>query len=477
MIESRLKEDHMAVNLVQRIKQKNIIKPHDCLVVGLSGGPDSVCLLHALSQLKESMALTIYAAHLNHNLRGMDANQDAGFAMVFSKKLGIHCIVKSEDVEAVARKDKLSIEAAGRQCRYRFLEEVADKIGADKIAVAHHLNDQAETLLLHLLRGSGLTGLVGMVPQRERVIRPLLDTSREEILRYCEQHQLAYCRDATNEEPVVMRNRVRLELLPLMKTYNPEIIKALGRTAFLLERDEETLSGLSQEVLEDSKISGNAGAYDLHSLKELPDALLSRVIRSIWRSQTETNHTLQMEHVDNVMKAVRNRVHEKRFHLPGNVVIKVTTDDLNCFSAENEMKRAPVMPPVVIRENGTTWLPQSRGTVRVVRKKLISFSSVSFTDNPNTQMLSADFLKEDLVLRHRHRGEHWEPLGLGGKKSLKKTFMEMKIPIAERDQQLLLCHGNQVIWVVGKGISEKVRVTEKTQEVLMVEYNAGRALE
>lgn len=464
----------MAVNLIQSIKQKNIIKLHDCVVVGLSGGPDSVCLLHALSQLQKPLSLTIYAAHLNHNLRGMDANQDAAFTMAFSKQLGIHCIVKSEDVEAVARKEKLSIEAAGRQCRYRFLEEVSDKIGADKIAVAHHLNDQAETLLLHLLRGSGLTGLVGMVQQRERIIRPLLEISREEILRYCDEHQLVYRLDATNEEPVVMRNRVRLELIPLMETYNPEVVRALGRTASLLERDERALNTLAEVALEQSIKANDTGVYDLHSLRSLPDAVLSRVIRCIWRAQTETNHTLLMVHVENIMKAVRNPVQEKHFQLPGAVTVIVTPDELVCAGEQDLLEPRPPMPPVMIRENGTTWLPQGRGCIRVTHKKAIK---PMVSNNPFKQILSADYLTEDLILRHRYQGEHWEPLGLGGKKSLKKTFMEMKIPRDERNQQLLLCHGNQVIWIVGNGISERVRVTAETKEVLVVEYDAGRALE
>jgi len=463
------------VNLIHSIKQKNIIKPHDCVVVGLSGGPDSVCLLHALSQIQKPLTLTIYAAHLNHNLRGMDANKDAAFAMAFSKQLGIHCIVKSEDVEAVARKEKLSIEAAGRQCRYRFLEEVADKIGADKIAVAHHMNDQAETLLLHLLRGSGLTGLVGMIHQRERIIRPLLDISREEILRYCDEHKLVYCKDATNEQPVVMRNRVRLELIPLMETYNPEVVRALGRTASLLERDESTLNTLAYEALDQSKTLNDTGAYDLHSLKDLSEAILSRVIREIWRSQTDTSHTLQMVHVESVMKAVRNPGQVKSFQLPGGVTIKVTMDELVCNNQEEVVAPRHTMPPVMIKENGTTWLPQGRGCFRVKRTK--KSETMIFADNPFKQLISADSLKEDLILRHRYQGEHWEPLGLGGKKSLKKTFMEMKIPREERNQQLLLCHGNQVIWIVGNGISEKVRVTAETKKVLVVEYDAGRALE
>lgn len=465
----------MTVNLMQRIKQKDIIKPHDCLVVGLSGGPDSVCLLHALSQLKKIMPLTLYAAHLNHNLRGMDANQDAGFAMAFSKQLGVHCIVKSENVEAVAKREKLSIEAAGRQCRYQFLEEVADKIGADKIAVAHHLNDQAETLLLHLLRGSGLTGLVGMAQQRERVIRPLLEISREEILRYCDENQLTYCHDATNDQPVVMRNKVRLELIPLMETYNPEVVKALGRTAALLEQDEETLNTLSEEAWVRGKRQHQSDVFETHSLKQLPDAILSRVIRRIWRSQTATNHTLQMVHVEKVMKAVRSPLQEKHFQLPGGVAITVTHDELVCQVKSGERETKPLMPPVVVRDNGITWLPQKRGSIRVLRRKAVF--PLTFSNNPFRQVFSADALTKDLVLRHRHQGEYWEPLGLGGKKSLKKTLMEMEIPRDDRDQQLLLCHDNQVLWVVGSGISERVRVTNETKEVLVVDYDPGRALE
>jgi tRNA(Ile)-lysidine synthase len=459
----------MALTLVQQIQQTKLIKDNDCLLVGLSGGPDSVCLLHALTVMREYMSLTIYAAHLNHNLRGMDANRDAVFAMDFSKKLGVHCLVKSEDVEAVARKRKLSIEAAARLCRYRFLNEVAEKTGSGKIVVAHHLNDQAETLLLHLIRGSGLTGLVGMVSHRGKVIRPLLGVTREMILQYCDQHQLSYCKDATNDEPVVMRNRIRLELLPLMKTYNPEVIQALGRTAQLLGRDEAALDQMAEESLASAELSTDAGIYDNTELRRLPDAVLSRVIRKIWQKEMTAAHTLQAVHVNTIISALRKPVQEKCFQLPGEIFMRVTTKALWCQKPVEESSDARLMGPVHLNLNGLTWLPQGRGSVSCRRHK--ADHPVRFSSDPNRQVISADQLTAELVIRQRKPGELWQPLGLGGMKSLKKTLMEMGIPRIQRDDCLLLCHRDQVIWVLGGPIGEICRVTSKTMNLLVLEYH------
>lgn len=463
----------MAQTLAQQILGTGLIKPHDCLLVGLSGGPDSVCLLHALASLKERMALTIYAAHLNHNLRGMEANQDAGFAMAFSKKMGIHCLVKSMDVEEIARQKKISIEAAGRLCRYQFLEEVAEKTGATKIAVAHHLNDQAETVLMHLLRGSGLTGLTGMLPHRRNIVRPLLNISRETILAYCDHHQLSYCRDATNEIPVAMRNRIRLELLPLLETYNPAIVSVLGGTAHLLQQDEAALDQMAEEFMKTETHAEPSLTYDRDKLTGLNDAILSRVIRKTWQELSQTDHTLRRIHVSSIIEALGRTGREKWFHLPGDIRVQMTDRSLSFLCLEKNHSPGSSMADVFLQTHGTTWLPQGRGKVHCQIRPAVH--PVHFSQAQDRQIISADHLNQDLLIRQRRSGEYWHPLGLSGKKSIKKTLMEMKIPRGKRDDCLLLCHGEHVIWIMGGPISEMVRITPETRTLMVLEYRPSDA--
>ena len=459
----------MTPTIIHTIQKTGLIQHGDCVLVGLSGGPDSVCLLHALAKLRKMIPFTLFSAHLNHNLRGMDANRDAGFAMSFSKELDVHCLVKSENVAMVAKEQKLSIEAAGRLCRYRFLDEVADKIGADKIAVGHHLNDQAETMLMHLIRGTGLTGLTGMRPHRGRLIRPLLSVSREEVLAYCDANELTYCDDDTNNQPDVLRNKIRLELIPVIQAYNPQIIRSLGRTASLLQNDEAALDQLSQQALDKYMIKEeDEMTFSAAALREQPDAILSRILRkAVSRVQT-TDKTLQYDQVNNLITAVRQCVQEKWFHLPGEIQVRVTESQVIVMRKERTQPNIASMTPVWLKQNGITWLPGRRGTILCRRTR--AAHPVLFETDPMNQVISADNLTKDLVIRHRKQGDNWRPLGLDGTKSLKRALIDLKVPRVERDQVLLVCHGDEIIWVVGYQISESVRVTQKTKQLLILEY-------
>ena len=462
----------MSKNLIQSIRQSGVIQHQDCILIGLSGGPDSVCLLHALVMLREELSLTLYTAHLNHNLRGLEASEDAGFAMAFSREMDVHCMVKSEDIQDIARRERISTETAGRIRRYEFLEEVAEKIGANKIAVGHHLHDQAETLLMHLIRGSGLTGLAGMAFRSNRLIRPLLQVSRDAVLEYCRENQLTYRRDPTNEEPVVFRNQIRLELIPLLETYNPKVVQALGRCARLLREDEQTLDHLAQMFIDDELVvATNAYTFADAALAGIPDSVLSRVIRKIWHKMTNSHHTLQWDHISQIRDACRRRGPEKWFQLPGDIQARVTAGELAFVPSKEEgIVPAKTMPPVCLRKEGITWLPGGRGSIRCHLRPAAHPEQLS--THPSRQLLAADHLTMDLVLRCRYPGDKWQPLGMSGRKALKKTMMELGIPKDQRDLQLLFCHGDEILWVIGGGISEKARITSDTKRILVVEYRS-----
>lgn len=460
----------MTATIEHKLLQSGLFQPGDRLLVGLSGGPDSVCLLHALAILQKKWSLSIYAAHLNHNLRGMAANRDAAFAMRFARQLGIHCVVKSEDVGAVAREKRLSVETAARWCRYEFLHQVAAGIEADWIAVAHHQNDQAETLLMNLLRGSGLKGLGGMTPRNGKVIRPLLQASRSEVMAYCASHELDYCQDETNEVPEATRNRIRLELLPLLTQFNPAIIDGLGRTAALLQEDEAALKELAEQAMNTHGRQEEKGfAYENQALARLPDALLSRVLRMTWQHMTPSTHTLTFQQVRQAMGMIRNPVQEKWLHWPGDIRVNITWKKTTFIMklTSPEPLKGP-MPPVILKPNGTTWLPLGWGCV--VAREMPAEKASASGKHPHCQVIAADDLTQDLVMRSRQPGDRWRPLGLQGSKTIKKTLTDGKIMGKERENCLLLCHGETILWVTSWGIGEAAALRPETRRALVLEY-------
>ncbi|MEN1760916.1 tRNA lysidine(34) synthetase TilS [Anoxynatronum sibiricum] len=460
----------MTSTIENKILQSALFQPGDRILVGLSGGPDSVCLLHALVMLGKKWPLTLYAAHLNHNLRGMAANRDAAFAMRFARQMGIHCVVKSEDVGTVAQEKRLSVETAARLCRYAFLNDVAERIEADWIAVAHHQNDQAETLLMNLLRGSGLKGLGGMAPCNGKVIRPLLDVSRDEVMAYCTHHQLDFCQDETNEMPEATRNKIRLELLPHLAAFNPEIVSNLGRTATLLREDEAALNQLAEEAMNTQAYQEESGCqYENEALTRLPDALLSRVLRKTWQQMTTTTHTLTYRQVKQAVEMIRNPVQEKWLHWPGDVYVKITWKKTIIMpKAEQPETTTTPMPPVLLRRNGVTWLPRGWGSV--FSREVTAGSARVKQHDPYCQVIAADDLNQDLMMRSRRPGDRWKPLGMKGSKTIKKTFVDAKIKGKDRENCLLLCHGETILWVTAWGISEVAALRPETKQALVLEY-------
>ncbi|SMP70360.1 tRNA lysidine(34) synthetase TilS [Anoxynatronum buryatiense] len=460
----------MTTTIEKKILQSALFQPGDRILVGLSGGPDSVCLLHALAMLGKKWPLTLYAAHLNHNLRGMAANRDAAFAMRFARQMGVHCVVKSEDVGTVAREKRLSVETAARLCRYEFLNEVAERIEADWIAVAHHQNDQAETLLMNLLRGSGLKGLGGMAPCNGKVIRPLLEVSRDEVMAYCAHHQLDFCQDETNEMPEATRNKIRLELMPHLAVFNPEIVSNLGRTATLLREDEAALNQLAEEAMNTQAYQEESSCqYENEALNRLPDALLSRVLRNTWQQMTTTTHTLTYRQVKQAVGMIRNPVQEKWLHWPGDIYVKITwKKTIFMPKAEKPETTTAPMPPVLLKRNGVTWLPRGRGSV--FSREMAAGSARVKRHDPHCQVIAADDLTQDLVMRSRRPGDRWNPMGMNGSKTIKKTLVDAKVQGEDRENCLLLCHGETILWVTAWGISEGAALRPETKRTLVLEY-------
>ena len=300
------------------INKYNLIKNGDKIVVGVSGGPDSICLLHILYLLKKKLNIEIYVAHINHMIR-KEADMETQYVKNFCDNLGIQCFIKKEDVEKVAKKEKKGTEETGRNIRYAFFDEVAKKVGANKIATAHNSNDKAETVLLNIIRGSGTVGLKGIEAKRNNLfIRPLIETSREDIEEYCIANKLEPKIDKTNLENTYRRNKIRNELIPyIKKECNPNIIKTINRLSEVATEENEYLEGITQNTFENICV-GAEYVYpeqqiilDLKKFNNLELVIKRRII--LYTINKVVGNTIGIEkiNIDEIIRLCKNSIGNK----------------------------------------------------------------------------------------------------------------------------------------------------------------------
>lgn len=290
--------------VLNTIKKYNMLKDGDKIVVGVSGGPDSICLLHILYTLKQELGIEIYVAHINHMIRNV-ADEETEYVKKFCQKLGIECFVKKEDVEKIAKKEKRGTEETGRIIRYSFFEEILEKTNSNKIATAHNSNDKAETVLLNIVRGSGISGLKGIEAKRdEKYIRPLIEIDREEIEKYCKTNKLEPKYDESNNENIYNRNKVRNEIIPyIKKEFNQNIIKTLNRLAEVATEEDEYLKTITKSIYE--KISEKQEENIVLDLKEFNKQELvikRRIILYTINECLNTINGIEKINIDDIVK-------------------------------------------------------------------------------------------------------------------------------------------------------------------------------
>ncbi len=457
----------MLDKIKKTIKDNNLIEWGDRIIVAISGGPDSVCLLHNLYNLREEYNLELYGAHLNHNFRGIDAQVDALYVSNLCEELNILCFIKSMDVPQYAKDNGLSPEEAGRILRYDFFEEVAERVGATKIAVAHNENDQAETVLMRLLRGTGLQGLTAIHMNRGKIIRPLLNIDRSSIEEYCEIHKLSPRIDKTNLESIYKRNKIRLELIPyLRENYNPNIMENLVRTADILKDDFDFIEEKSRETYEEIVSSENEHslALPLEGVRNLHPAIKSRVIRLAAEQLLGRQEVLEYKHVQNVLELVDRGTTGKKIALPLGLIAKISYENLCFTTGDEENKIFHYELPM----EGTVYMEELDGRfeTRVIEREQIQ----EISRDKYCKCFDYDQVKSVLNVRNRREGDRFYPLGLTGSKKLKDFFIDYKIDRDERDRIPLVCDGDEIIWIVGLRISEKYKITDKTTRILEITF-------
>ncbi|SDY58261.1 tRNA lysidine(34) synthetase TilS [Tindallia californiensis] len=467
-------KDSVIIKKVIESKQLNV---NDHIVVGFSGGADSVCLLHALFQLADTYRLQIVAAHLNHNLRGMDSNEDATFAMNFARRHQITCVVKSVDIAKSAKEEGISLETAGRISRYQFFEEVAEKIGANKIALAHHQNDQAETILMNLIRGAGLEGLSGMPMVRDKIMRPLLHCRREQIEEYCRYWDLPYQIDQSNQETEYFRNKIRLELIPKIKKYQPNVIESIGKTSVLLEQDRQYIEEKVEEAYSEVLCYKTDKVISISPSKLLQyhPSIVSRVIRKAYMFFNTREQTISFDQVHHILSLLDQKKTEKEVQLPGEIKVLFKTDEIKIGKKEDIEKsysEETMKEAIPLKIPGITRLVQRNGYFRC---EVVNIEKMKNRGkDPYCQYFDFDQLPEHIVVRNRREGDRLKPLGTNGSKKVKDFFIDQKIPVEKRNMIPLIASENEILWVVGHRISELVKITQKTKKVLKIQFRSDK---
>jgi len=490
------------------IRQYSLIPPEEVVVVGVSGGADSVCLLYVLTKWRKRLGIRLHVGHLNHQLRGVESEADAQYVSDLANSLGIPVTIDRQDVAAYRTERNCSIEEAARELRYAFLARVAVELGANRIAVGHTRDDQVETILMHILRGTGTAGLCGLAPCSPAaydsrgmslsaptfrgnllVIRPLLDITREETMSYCQEHQLDPRIDSSNLSLSFFRNRLRLQLLPGLRQYNPGIDQALLRLADIAKEDnaflEQQASVLWEEV---ARQEDNAIYLDRKQIAGLPIALQRQLVRAAVARLAGNVRDIEASHIE-AARSLLNKPASKKVSLPHGLICQGGYNELlitrlpSIIASEAWQSQLPPcpFPPLSgefpLKVPGETVLPGWKVIASIVGEQANarSLRALLSTREGTCQInLVADFdlhkTGTELLVRRRRTGDRFQPLGMGMPKKLSEFMVDVKVPRSWRGHIPIVCSSQQIIWVAGWRIDDRVKVTEDSKEILRLEF-------
>jgi tRNA(Ile)-lysidine synthase len=466
------KADPIRGKVLRTIEKHSLLSPGDRVVVAVSGGPDSVCLLSVLRELSKDFGLTLHVAHLDHMFRGKESADEALFVADLAKKLDLPATLEKIDVPAICRERGLSSQAGAREARYDFLQRVADDVGASRIATGHTADDQAETFLMRLVRGAGISGLSAIPPLRGNIIRPLIECTRHEVLEHLQSAGLAFKTDSSNAKPVYTRNRIRLEVLPVLKSFNPRIVETLAMEAALLRDEDEAVEAYLSGIVEsaclrkDDLLSVKRGAFDAH-----PPAFRRRLLRQITGLAGLEPSALTRAQVNEALSFMAVVQTGRTMSLPQGLTITREYDRF-IFAA----KPLTAGFSQVLTVPGNTAIPGLGVTVE---------TAISDGREPEGEEKDSNYIWQArfdydkigplLTMRTRRPGDRFQPAGMGGRsKKIQDYFVDEKIPRRKRDSQPLLAAEDEILWVVGLRTDERFLPGEDASRVLVVTVKRER---
>lgn len=437
----------------------------DHVLVGLSGGPDSVCLLSIMSTLRSGLGITLSAVYVDHGLRPEETPAERAFCEMLCTSRGVPLTCRQTDVSASSLVRELGKQAAARELRYRTFEEEAFKSGAGRIALGHTKNDSAETLLINLLRGTGMSGLTGIPPVRGNVIRPLIEISRDEIMGYLEGISQPYVVDSSNLRTDYLRNRIRMEILPQLERINPAIVEALARTADILSEEDHYLDTAVTKTLMRLVSRKTPARIELFlsPMETTPLPLLRRILRRAFADLAGAR-TLTHEHVEEVIRLIRAGKSGTRVHLGR--ALRVIRSYATLIATTEEPKKVGEYTlnagdRVLIKESGITI----EASVR---------DEAGQADGRKAAVFDLDKISLPLTIRARRDGDFFYPSGFGKRVKVQDFFVNSKIPREERDSVPLVCSAERIVWVAGLRGDQRFLPDDDTRRYLVLTISAAR---
>lgn len=443
------------------IKENNLIVESDRILIAISGGPDSVFLLHFLNKFRRKYKIDIAAVHINHLLRGKDSQRDELFCKAICDELSIPFFFHRVNVKKYAELNKFSLEVAGRKIRYQYFEKLLNRIDYTKVVTAHNSDDNLETVLLNLVKGTGIKGVAGIPVKRDKIIRPVLCLSKQEILDYLEENKFEYRVDLSNYSDEFERNYLRNNVIPLVqKNLNPSVKESVLNSSLNLQRFnlfiDEQLKKLKSivKVEKDSQIS-----FSLNDVIKIDEFLFAQLIKEV--VDENFNSKTEFEDIKKVISLTKRQAGK--------------TEELS-----NSLLAVREREVIIVRKNNNVTESISitlkvGDKVQVLNNKFsiedIAKSKITIGKNKNIEFIAADKIKNDFIIRNWKAGDKFYPIGLRGTKKVSDYLTDAKIDLLERNKQLVLTNNGKIVWLIGKRLDDRYKITSQTKKVLKLCLN------
>lgn len=459
------------------IEQFEMLAPGDRVGVAVSGGADSVALLHMLSLIANEYDLTLVILHLNHGIRGEESDGDEFFVRELGKSMGIPTDSEKISVPALREKKGGSLEDICRDERYSFFERMVHKHELNKIALGHTLNDQTETVVMRFLRGSGLEGLKGFLPVRDGIyIRPFVAVTREEIISFLKERNIHFVTDSSNSDNTYLRNRIRNSLVPELKaSYNVKLEENIGRSAEILRLEDDFIRTSVEAVIAEWKIDRNAPRIDIRNLKKLHPALQWRLIKVLLEGYSPAGNGIGYLHVQSVICLIEGHSPSASVDLPFALTVRREYENIIISQKDGGLPNAPKRyKQGEEMEDGFLYDVEMPGSVTVAEtgaRMNFEVLNVSAGDihSDNPVFMDYNAISFPLVVRNVQSGDRIQPLGMKGSKKIHTLFIDEKIPKPRRRSISLLADQKSVLWVPGVCLSDRVKITDATEKVVKAE--------
>lgn len=460
--------NQLEINVKNLIIRESLIKKGEKVIVAFSGGPDSITLLNILNNIKGSIGFELYAFHMNHMLRGIDAYKDAMFCANFCEKNSIPSFIKQIDINRLATRINKGIEETARIARYKMLYELKKTIYADKIAVAHNMEDQVETFFLNFFRGSGLNGLKGMsYISNGIIVRPLLNAKREEIEEYCRIENLNPVIDKTNLEHIYSRNKIRLDLVPyIKKNFSKNIVDITHRNTILLSEDSYYIENEANKIFNKlAKIEDKDKiVFNAEEIKKYPFAILSRLLRKSFSLLLGNTKEIEYVHILDSISLINNSEKNKELHLPRNILIYKRSNKI--LITNKEIKFEDLDYKYEIKVNEKKYINEIKATcfLKILPKEVC----MNLPTGKNIKVFDYDKVHPPIFIRNRKDGDKIKPIGMDGTKKISDILINKKIDNKDKNNYPIIEDSRGILWLWDYRISEDYKIDEKTEKVLRI---------